>query len=224
MMTRHHQPSCNCRSSPPKRDALFPLEFQSRHSSEVATLVSKKHNTARLGPKRPFHQGRKQGRKLHQFRRSNLGSIPEYKDLLCAAGQTQSITKNLGGGNLTVTYSPTLIDGVSPLAPIERMRKEFGAGKSFAVTATVGGTAVVGNVTVKEVAPTLAYQDKTVKADIAYEFINDFPGGAYKVGLPKRQVFFIDATKKQIIAIINEDDVIDDNSGKVRPPAVLVRD
>ncbi len=152
------------------------------------------------------------------------GSNPEYKDLLCAAGQTQSVTKNLGGGSLTVTYSPTLIDGVSPLAPIERMRKEFGSGKSFVVTATVGGAPVTGNVTVKEVAATLAYQDKTVKADIAYEFINNFPGGAYKVGLPKRQVIFVDATKKQIIAIINEDDIIDDNTGKVRPPAVLIRD
>jgi hypothetical protein len=153
------------------------------------------------------------------------GSNPQFANLLCAAGQTQTITRNLGGGSSTVTFAPTLIDGVSPLAPIARMRLEFGSGKSFTVTATIqGGATVSGTVTVKEVAPTLAYKDSQVKADIAYEFINDFPGGAHTVGLPRRQVLFIDVTKKQIVAIINEDDTIDQNTNKVRPAAVLVRD
>jgi hypothetical protein len=153
------------------------------------------------------------------------GTNPEYKDLLCAATQSQTISRNLGGGSTTVTFSPTLIDGVSPLAPIARMRKEIGSGRSFAVTASVqGGSPVTGQVSIKEVPPTLAYQETSVKADIAFEFINDFPGGANKVGLPRRQVIFIDTGKKEIRAIINEDDIIDDNTGKVRPPAVLIKD
>lgn len=153
------------------------------------------------------------------------GTNPEYKDLLCAASQNQTVTKSLGGGTTTYTYSPTLVSGISPLAPVEQMRKEFGSGKSLSVTATVqGGAAVAGHIIIKEVAATLEYAGKTITSDIAFEFINDFPGGSNKVGLPRRQVFFIDATKKEIVAIINEDDTIDESSGKVRPPAVFVKD
>ncbi len=159
------------------------------------------------------------------------GKNPDFKDLLCSTSPTRTININKGNKSATVTFTPGLISSVSPLAPIARLRKEIGAGRSFPITADVqgGGNGLAsgslqGRVTVREITPIFKYENTTIKTDIAYEFINEFPGGAHKVGLPKRQVYFIDSTKKIIKAIISEDDKIDPNSNKPLPPVYLVRD
>jgi hypothetical protein len=159
------------------------------------------------------------------------GRNAEYKDLLCATSGTRTTNINKGDKNATVTFSPGLISAVNPLAPIARLRKEIGPSRSFAVTADVQGDgnglasgSLQGRVTVREISPIFKYENTTIKTDIAYEFINEFPGGAHKVGLPKRQVYYIDSTKKIIRAIISEDDKIDPNSKKPLPPVYLVRD
>jgi hypothetical protein len=114
---------------------------------------------------------------------------------------------------------------------MERMRKEFGQGKRFNVTANVVGSSghivagtYQGTVTVQEIGASFTHMDSNVTTDIAYEFVNDFPGGAYKLGLPRRQIIYIDAKNKVIRAIVNEDDRIDDTTQQVIPPAVLIRD
>ena len=159
------------------------------------------------------------------------GRSAEFKNLLCATSGTKTLNINKGGQNATITFTPALISGVSPVSPLARLRKEMGTSRSFAVTADVQGQGqglaqgiVQGRVSVREVSPIFKYENNTVKADIAYEFINEFADGAHKVGLPKRQVLFIDSTKKQIKAIISESDQIDPNSQKPVPIVYLIRD
>jgi hypothetical protein len=163
------------------------------------------------------------------------GSNPEFKDLLCAGQGSGRSSKQEGGSAVQVTFSPALINAVSPLAPIERLRKEIGDGRSFAVTAAVSGGgkdyaqgSVSGRVSVREISPNLASEESCQganrNADIAYEFTNEFPGGASKVGLPKRLAMYIDTKNKQLVAIINQDDKIDPELKKSLPPVCLVRD
>ena len=159
------------------------------------------------------------------------GTNPEFKDLLCAATGTKSVTLNKGGSHATITFTPALVLAVSPFAPIERLRKEIGEGKSFTVTANVqaadgdlkSGT-YQGKTTVKETSPTFTYLGTTVTADIAYEIVNTFPNGAHAVGIPKKQVIYIDSVNKQIKAIVIEDDKVDPMLKKAMPPIYLLRD
>ena len=159
------------------------------------------------------------------------GTNPEYAELLCAATGTKSIAINKGGAHATVTFTPTLVNAVSPFAPVERMRKELGSGRTFKVTASVQGSGnglaagtVQGTTTIREVSPTFTYMGQTVTADIAWEIVNTFPGGTYKVGLPKRTVMYIDTTNKTFKAILAEDDRIDDTLKKSLPPIYLIKD
>jgi hypothetical protein len=64
----------------------------------------------------------------------------------------------------------------------------------------------------------------TNTADIAYEVINEISGGAHKVGLPKRQVFYINANSKKFAAVITEEDRIDPVLKAPIPPICLISD
>ncbi len=159
------------------------------------------------------------------------GGNPEYKGLLCAGQGGRTVTIQEGQDNAVIQYSPAVIGSVSPIAPIERLRKELGKSRTFKVTANVQSSSpgyatgtVQGTTTVREVSPAFECQGQTKQADIAYEFLNDFPGGAYKVGLPKRQVMYIDSKNKKFVAIINEDDKVDPQLKKTLPPVCLVSD
>lgn len=159
------------------------------------------------------------------------GGNPEYKGLLCAGQGGRTVTIQEGQDNAVIQYSPAVISSVSPLAPIERLRKELGKSRTFKITVTVQSSSpgyasgtVQGSTTVREVSPAFECQGTTKQADIAYEFLNDFPGGAYKVGLPKRQVMYIDSKNKKFVAIINEDDKVDPQLKKTLPPVCLVSD
>lgn len=173
---------------------------------------------------------------------------PELKDLLCVVAGAKSSTAITGEGTLDATFSPALVNSISPLAPPERMRKEIGSGRTFNVTANVtsvpktGGLlekadsnfkigSKTGKITIRETQPVLSVvnQDaninKTITADIAYEVINDFPNGAYTVGLPKRAVYLIDTKNKTLKAIMFEDDRPDPETGKpASPPVVIVKE
>jgi hypothetical protein len=173
---------------------------------------------------------------------------PEMRDLLCVVTGSRSSTQALGEGTLSATFSPALINAVSPLAPVDRMRKEIGSGRSFTVTANVtsvpktGGLlekadrnfrvgTKTGKISIRETRPVIsvvnqkANINKTITADIAYEVINEFPNGAYTVGLPKRSVYLIDTTNKAMKAIYIESDRPDPETGQVAtPPIVLVKD
>lgn len=176
---------------------------------------------------------------------------PEMKNLLCVVTGAKSIVSNRGEGTLSATFAPALISAVSPLAPVEQMRKEIGPGRTFSVaanvtsipkTGTTFGDVVdrnfiigtkTGTVTIRETTPTLSVINEaaginfTVSTDIAYEVINDGfqPGGPYTVGLPRRSVYLIDSTKKEIRAIMVEEGRPDAKTGQVlNPPVVLVKD
>lgn len=173
---------------------------------------------------------------------------PELKDLLCVVTGAKSSTEVTGEGTLAATFTPALVNSVSPLAPPERMRKEIGAGRTFTVTANVtsvpktGGFlekadpnyrvgSKTGKITIRETKPVLSVVNEaakinsTITADIAYEVVNDFPNGAYTVGLPKRSVYLIDTKTKSLKAIYNESDRPDPESGKpATPPIVIVKD
>lgn len=173
---------------------------------------------------------------------------PEMKDLLCVVTGARSSTSVTGEGTLAATFTPALVNSVSPLASPERMRKEIGGGRTFNVTANVTSVPKTGGfmekadtnfkvgtksgkISIREAKPVLsvvnqaANINRTITADIAYEVINEFPGGAYTVGLPKRAVYLIDTKNKAMKAIYLEDDRPDPESGQVAtPPIVIVKD
>jgi hypothetical protein len=173
---------------------------------------------------------------------------PEMKDLLCVATGAKSSTSVTGEGTLAASFTPALVNSISPLASPERMRKEIGAGRTFSVTANVTSVPKTGGfmekadknfkvgtkqgrISIRETKPVLtvvneaANINKTITADIAYEVINEFPNGAYTVGLPKRSIYLIDTKNKALKAIYNEDDRPDPESGQpATPPIVIVKD
>jgi hypothetical protein len=155
----------------------------------------------------------------------------QYHGLYCAAKGGRTITLQ----NETITgkiqFSPAILSAPSPLASIERLRKELGKSRTFNVTANiqdgiprVESVSVQGVTTVSEISPVFDCQGVTKKADIAYEFVNEFPGGAHKVGLLKRQSFYIDSQKKRFVAIIQESDKIDPKLKTILPPICLLSD
>jgi hypothetical protein len=172
---------------------------------------------------------------------------PDYKTLLCATSGTKSVNLNFGDGSSTITFSPAAVTAVSPLAPIARMRAEFGTSKSLPITAVVEGGGhgtrpgtYTGRIVIREV-PVSTLEDALrssttplavpanfsarIGATIAWEIVAnfDYPArGAYDVGLAKRKVFFIDTTSKRIVAIINEDDRPDATSGVPLPAVILL--
>jgi hypothetical protein len=159
------------------------------------------------------------------------GGNEQYEGLLCAAQGAKTMTIQEGKGTVVIQFAPALINAVSPLAPIERMRKEMGESRTFNIQASVmGGSAgyaqgtVSGTTTVREIDPRLECDGVVKQADIAYEIINNFPGGAHKVGLTKKQAMYIDTKKKKIVGIINEDDKIDPKLKKALPPVCLISD
>lgn len=159
------------------------------------------------------------------------GGNAQFEGLLCAAQGAKSMTIQEGGDTVVVQFSPALINAVSPLAPIDRLRKEIGEGRKFDIKASVLGNSkgyaqgtVSGTTTVREIDPTLNCDGESRKADIAYEFINQFSGGAHQVGLAKKQVLYIDSQRKKIVGIINEDDKIDPTLKKTLPPVCLLSD
>lgn len=159
------------------------------------------------------------------------GKNPEYAGLFCAVTGAKSIVINKGAAKATVTFSPALVNNVSLFASIERMRKELGSGRTFNVTASVQGSGkslvagtAQGTTTIKEVSPTLTYMGRTITADIAWEIVHTFPGGTYRVGLPKRTVMYIDTANKTLKAIWTEDDKIDEILKKPLPPIIFVND
>lgn len=159
------------------------------------------------------------------------GGNEQYEGLLCAAQGAKTMTIQEGSSTVVIQFAPALINAVSPLAPIERMRKEIGEGRTFNIQASVmGGSAsyaqgtTSGTTTVREIDPRLECDGVVKQADIAYEIINNFPGGAHKVGLTKKQLMYIDTKKKKIAGIINEDDKIDPKLKKALPPVCLISD
>ena len=159
------------------------------------------------------------------------GGNPEFEGLLCAAQGAKTMTIQEGKDTVVVQFAPALVNAVSPLAPIERMRKEIGEGRRFNVKASVmTGSAgyakgtVSGTITIREIDPRLECDGVVKQADIAYEILNSFPGGSHQVGLSKRQVMYIDTQKKKIVGIINEDDKIDPKLKKALPPVCLISD
>jgi len=159
------------------------------------------------------------------------GGNAQFKGLLCAGQGGKTATIQQGKDTVVVEFSPALINSVSPLAPVERLRQEMGETRTFNITANVQGGgaeyakgAVQGRTIVREIEPTFNCQGTTRTADIAYEFTNEFPGGAYKVGLPKKQVMYIDSKNKKFVAIINQDDKVDEQVGGTLPPVCLLSD
>jgi hypothetical protein len=149
------------------------------------------------------------------------GSNPEYKDLLCAiTGSVSTESRMNNGDSSTITYSPALVNTVSPYVSKERAQKEIGGGRTLSVTATVTGKAnnavpgtYNGKVIIKMVNPSFKVQDKTITGDFAVEFVNSFPGGAYKAGLPSRIVYVVSSKHKKFMMLLVQSDFKDPTTG-----------
>jgi hypothetical protein len=145
---------------------------------------------------------------------------PQFKDVECAVTftgkQTTEAYESLG----VVEFSPGLPAGVNPRASLATYDLELGQERSFRVRAKVNragkdwfpqGTEADVTVTFKRVAadqrstpgmPTTAPQ---VSADVAYEMTTTSPiGEVWKLGLTKRQVFFINTSERDLVGALSD--------------------
>lgn len=136
-----------------------------------------------------------------------------FTNLMCAPIGTSSTSSWTSSGEILTKFSPLLVNHLSPLVSFDRLTQEIPGDRSFNVTADVNFSAESknpdlrsgqksGSVTIKKIAPRLS----VINGDIAYEITNDFPGGAYTVGLPKRVVYLLDASHKKVKAFSVEMD------------------
>jgi hypothetical protein len=118
--------------------------------------------------------------------------------------------------NAKVSFSPPAIGGINPYAPLNQIRKEIGTSRTMSVVAKSSGTGlasidkgdITGQVSIKEIPAKFNCFGQTYSGDFAYEITNDFPNGAYSVGLPKKRSVLLDTVNKKIIAVITETDMV----------------
>jgi hypothetical protein len=159
----------------------------------------------------------------------NMAGVTPHKDLYCAVKGVKKSSVQTGENKLDITFSPAMITNPNPLASIDRLRKEIGSSRSFNVTANISEevtgratSSVEGTVTINEIRPEFDCQGVVKRADLAYEVINNFPGGAHRLGVFKRQAFYIDTTKKKFVALIQESDRGDVGFNQPQPPICLL--
>ena len=161
-----------------------------------------------------------------------MNSAPDsvFSGILCGGLGTASLNIQRTTSSANIVFSPAAILAINPKATLPRLQKEIGEQKTFPITATVSGRGKgfktgtqSGTQTIRAIDPNININGETITADSAWEITFSFPGGAYSVGLPSRQSFYVDHQGKVFKAIINESDEIDDTTGKPLPPVYLIR-
>jgi hypothetical protein len=163
-----------------------------------------------------------------------------YKGVFCSVGLSTGFTSESGSETGATIYSAPIPTALNPTAAFATFEAELGAGRTFSTIVKVlkakkdwpkVGTEVPVTVSVKKISSTLkdlaglpaGMVVPSTTADLAYEIVNTTSGGVSlaSIGLPKRMVFFIDTKKKNLVAVVNEQDK--PVSGKTAfPPIVLL--
>jgi hypothetical protein len=165
-------------------------------------------------------------------------SDPQFKDIECAVTFTGKQTTESYESVGIVEFTPGLPNALNPKASIATYDLEIGASRSFTVKAKVlkagkdwlpEGTETDVTVTFKKVAPDqrstpgMPAGAPSINADVAYEMVTTSPAGdVWKMGLTKRQVYFVNSANRELVGALSEMGRKDPKMKTEFPPAFAV--
>ncbi len=143
-----------------------------------------------------------------------------FKDVECAVTFTGKQTTETADSIGVVEFTPGIPNAVNPRASIATYDLELGASRSFTVKAKVikaakdwlpEGTETDVTIAFKRVpsdqksAAGMPANAPAVTADVAYEMITTSPAGdVWKMGLSKRQIFYINTTDRDLVGALSD--------------------
>lgn len=161
-----------------------------------------------------------------------------FKDIECAVTFAGKQTTESYGSTGVVEFTPGLPGALNPKASMATYDLELGASRSFTVKAKVlkagkdwlpEGTETDVTVTFKRVsadpkaAAGIPANAPAVNADLAYEMTATSPAGeAWKLGLSKRQVFYINTADRTLVGALSDMGKKDPKMKTEFPPAFAV--
>jgi hypothetical protein len=157
---------------------------------------------------------------------------PEYKDIVCGVAFLKGTRDFRGGEHGEVEFTPGVVGAINVMASKETIEKEIGSGRTFNITGNITKTRsdwpkagpISGTVTIKPVKPSFSVGSKSYSADIAYQVKIDFPpppGKKQRPSYASDRIMYIDTTKKSIVAIIDQTNLVS-NEGTKLPKIVLL--
>ncbi len=159
----------------------------------------------------------------------NRNTVGALNAAICGSLGTSEIQISKPKQNVVIRFSPPIILGPNPRASLSRLKTEFTQELSFRVDATTSGNSreIVkgtqsGWQTIRSIDPIIEVDGERIEADAAWEILFAFPKGAYSVGLPSRQAYYLDAKSKTFSLIVTQSDQVDPTVGSPLPPAYLM--
>lgn len=163
---------------------------------------------------------------------------PMFSGVECAVSFTGKSTTETAEGVGTVEFSPGLPTAVNPMASLATLDSEIGASRAFTAKANVlaagkdwapVGTSVDVTATIKKITggpqsvSGMPQNAPAITSDVAYEVVmTSSLGDVSKIGLSKRQVFFINTQSKSLTGVLVETGNYDPKLKKEYPPTVAV--
>lgn len=165
-------------------------------------------------------------------------SDERFKDIECAVTFTGKQTTETAASVGVVEFYPGIPNAVNPKASLATYDLELGASRSFTVKARIikaakdwlpEGTETDVTVSFKRVpadqksATGMPANAPSVNADVAYEMITTSPAGdVWKLGLSKRQIFYINTTDRQLVGALSDMGRVDPKLKTEFPPVFAV--
>lgn len=163
---------------------------------------------------------------------------PAFLGIECTVGFTATSTIENSEGTGIVVFEPGAALSLSPLASLEAYASELGDSRSFSSVATVraqgkdwaaAGAEATITTTFTKVSPDISKTkgvpagSQALDADLAYEVTTTANGlDVTTFGLSKRQVFFINTTNHQLVAVLDDSGRLDPVSKKPLAPVLAI--
>ena len=162
----------------------------------------------------------------------------DFSEQYCGAIFETEIANSLGSESGVLRFFPAIPSSINSRGSLAMYRKEFAHPRSFSVVASIAkartgwgsvGEQIRGTVGIKEVPSHLSIDNgdgfvREIAADVALEISTDF-GGIDKtkaLGLPIRQVYYIDTTKRDLVAILYDYRETNPSTGAALPETILL--
>ncbi len=163
---------------------------------------------------------------------------PMFKGIECGVTFTGKSTTETVEGVGSVEFSPGLPLAVNPKAAITTLDSEIGSSRTFTAKARVlasgkdwasVGTETDVTVTIKKISGNyksvagLPSDAPAITSDLAYEITATSPlGDVSKIGISKRQVFFLNTQTKSLAGVLVEMGKFDEKLKREYPPVFAV--
>jgi hypothetical protein len=165
-------------------------------------------------------------------------SDPRFLGIECSVGFVASSKIENSEGTGLVAFEPGLVSSVNPKASMDTYIKELGSKRTFVSVATIqeqakGYAAVGAQATITTTITKVPADAKrtagvpsdapVVKADVAFEVTSVASGiDLSTFGVSKRQVYFINTSTHQLVAVLDDSGRVNPSSKKPLDPVLAV--